>query len=534
MAAAVFVGYDAFLPPLPDYGLLGTNPSRPLANERVVAVAPNSPAANAGIRAGDTVSFGVTPLERAQARYAAPGTNVRVVVNGTRTVNLVAPRASFQPVLIVPLMIRLAFLAVAGLLAWRRPDDSAARALVLFLLCFGLLIGFDNTLMPTPLLSVILLQTGSTLLLLIGTGAATTFAANFPSGIARPVPRTLARIAQVLVAAAVLTTIAGTWWALSGAETLLPLYAVVWLFAAIVALLLGTLIVAYIQGEPSECQRRRWVFLMLGLALISVLIDVAVQMTSGYSQAVDNAALVFIGAIPFGLAYVILRHRVIDVGFVINRAVVYGAVSVIIVGIFVIVESLASSFVEGHSRAGSIALQLSVALVLGFSIRFIHARVEHAVDRVLFRQRHIDEAALAAFTHDAHYITNAATLIERCCATAIRHGHAVEAWVWQKGDAVVDENDPALVAMRARRAVADLHALGSTLRGAFAFPMIVRGELTGALVCGDKTEAEAYAPDEIEALRNMASAVGHALDGLRMRELEERVRLLEAVKLQRA
>jgi hypothetical protein len=55
----------------------------------------------------------------------------------------------------------------------------------------------------------------------------------------------------------------------------------------------------------------------------------------------------------------------------------------------------------------------------------------------------------------------------------------------------------------------------------------VRGELIGALICGVKENAEAYAPDEIEALRNMASAVGHALDALRIRELEERVRMLE-------
>jgi GAF domain-containing protein len=83
--------------------------------------------------------------------------------------------------------------------------------------------------------------------------------------------------------------------------------------------------------------------------------------------------------------------------------------------------------------------------------------------------------------------------------------------------------------MRARRIVADLHALGSALPGAFAFPMIVRGELLGALVCGNKEHVEAYTPDEIEALRNMTSAVGHALDAVRIRELEDRMRALEAI-----
>lgn len=518
---------------MPDYGLGSASATRPYANERVVSVEPNSPAARAGLRAGDFVSFGSTPLQRAEAHFAQPGTPVAVRVNGTRTVELVAHKLPFQTMLIVPLVIRLAFLAVAALLAWRRPGDSAARALVLFLLSFALLIGLPNTLMPTPLLSVIVLQTGSTILLLVGAGAAAIFAANFPSGVARPLPRTLARIVQALVALGVILTLAGSWVAKSAAVIGVTFYAIAWLFAVIVALLLAILIIAYVQGAPSERERRRWVFLMLGLALGAILVDIGVQIAIGYSGFVDNAALLFIGAIPFGFAYVILRHRVIDVGFVISRAVVYAGVSIIIVGIFVIVETLASNFVEQHSRAGSIALQLGVALALGFSIRFIHARVEGTIDRVFFRQRHLDEAALADFTHDAHYITDAGVLIERCSATAMRHAYAAKAWVWSKSDAGVDENDPALVAMRARRAVADLHALGSRMRGAYAFPMIVRGELIGALVCGNKTEAEAYTPDEIEALRGMASAVGHALDGLRMRELEERVRSLEA-KLQGA
>jgi GAF domain-containing protein len=541
-AAAVFVCYDTLLPVPPEYGLRTANQTMGAAqSQRVISVAPNSPGAMAGIRIGDTISFGKTPLERAEASYSAPGSRISVVVNGSRTVSLLTPRPAYATILLVPLVIRLAFLAVAALLAWRRWEDSTARALVLFLLCYGLLIGLPNTVMPTPLLSVLVLQTASTLLLLVGTAAAATFAAEFPDGAAQPVPRALARITQILTLVAAGVTIAATSFATTEHTVALARTAVIWLFVASALLVIAILIVAYVQGAAWERQRRRWVFLMLGTGLVAVAIDIAVQNTTGGSEIVDDATLLLIGAIPFGLAYVILRHRVIDVGFVINRAVVYSAVSIIIVGIIVIVDTLTSRFVEQHSRAASMAVQLAIALVLGFSIRFINARVEQAVDRVLFRQRHLDEAAIADFTLDAQYVTDAGVLLERCVATAMRHGHATAAGVWLRGPSglyephnssftqsqSVDENDPALVAMRARRVVADLHALGSALPGVLAFPMIVRGELNGALVCGNKEYAEAYAPDEIESLRNMAAAVGHALEALRVRELEERVRFLE-------
>jgi len=543
-AATLFVCYDAFLPQLPDYGLRVVNaPGPAVQTERVIAVSPGSPAARAGIHPGDTVSLGSTPLERAQVRYAAPGTPVTVWVNGAR-IGLVAPRAQFQTTLIVPLVIRLAFLAVAGLLAWRRPEDPAARALVLFLLCYGLLIGLPNTLMATPLLSAIVFETVTTALLMIGLGAAATFAAKFPGGAAQPLAGTLARITQLFSAVAVIVAIVSMPVAISGGAIAVWYYTIVWLFVASAALVVAILVVAYVQGAPSERQRRRWVFLLLGVGLVAVAIDIAVQNILGYSQIVDNLTLLFIGAIPFGLAYVILRHRVIDVGFVINRAIVYGAVSVFIVGIFVIVETLMSKYVERHSRAGSIAVQLAVALALGFSIRFIHLRVDRLVDWMLFRQRHLDEEAIRDFTHDAHYITNADVLLQRGVATAIGHAYASNAGIWLRESSgiyrehqatfsstpAVDENDPALVAMRARRIVADLPALGSALPGAFAFPMIVRGELIGALVCGSKELGEAYDPDETAALRDMASAVGHALDAMRIRELEEQLRSLESAR----
>ncbi len=81
-AAAVFVCYDTLLPLPPEYGLRTANQTmRAAQSQRVISVAPNSPGALAGIRVGDTISFGKTPLERAEASYSAPGSRISVVIN---------------------------------------------------------------------------------------------------------------------------------------------------------------------------------------------------------------------------------------------------------------------------------------------------------------------------------------------------------------------------------------------------------------------------------------------------------------------
>jgi hypothetical protein len=44
--------------------------------------------------------------------------------------------------------------------------------------------------------------------------------------------------------------------------------------------------------------------------------------------------------------------------------------------------------------------------------------------------------------------------------------------------------------------------------------MFGRGSLLGVLVCGAKRNGEAFAPDEIDALKTLAYGVGVALDAL--------------------
>lgn len=373
--------------------------------------------------------------------------------------------------------------------------------------------------------------------------AVATFAARFPSGIARPLPGLLARVATFIAVVTVAAAFTVEWLPRTAAGVSLLNDTFYIAFVVLGILVLATLVVAYVQGEPSERQRRRWVFLLLGIGLAGPLVDVIVQGTIGFREWVDNLSLLPLGVLPLGLAYVILRHRVIDVGFVLNRAVVYTIVSTVIVAVFVIVETLAGKYLEQTSHVASLTVQLGVTLLLGFSVRYIHSQVDRLVDTMLFRDRHLAEARIREFAHDASFITDETTLLVRCVQNVERWMHARGAGIWRyAGNGAyrpaqstfpqspeVDENDPAVVAMRARHVVVDLQDYGSRLPGILAFPMTVRGELIGILLCGLKAEDETYAPDERDALEAMAASVGHALDAIEVRELRRRLAQLEGL-----
>jgi hypothetical protein len=81
-----------------------------------------------------------------------------------------------------------------------------------------------------------------------------------------------------------------------------------------------------------------------------------------------------------------------------------------------------------------------------------------------------------------------------------------------------DENDAALVTLRASHEVVDLHLVDTALVGEFAYPMLARGHLVGALVLGPKTSGEPYAPDESAAITQVAHGVGVGLDLLNVTE----------------
>ena len=103
-----------------------------------------------------------------------------------------------------------------------------------------------------------------------------------------------------------------------------------------------------------------------------------------------------VGVIPFGLAYVILRHRVVDIGFALNRAAVFGGVSLVVVAMFVALEWFISKYLLTVGHVASSAVELAVALAIGFSLRPVHVRIDAIVDDLFFRKRHEANSACVA------------------------------------------------------------------------------------------------------------------------------------------
>jgi hypothetical protein len=159
----------------------------------------------------------------------------------------------------------------------------------------------------------------------------------------------------------------------------------------------------------------RWLGSMWLLGLVLQALPQIVRLAGSsilYSHYGDSLKALSVFCFAFGVAYPVLRHRLVDLNILISRATVYAIVSAIIVGIFIAAEWALGKVFEhslGFSRdRGDFAAQLvslALVLVLGISARSIHRFVEERLSKTFFRRRMEGLAAIERLAHEADVAT---------------------------------------------------------------------------------------------------------------------------------
>ncbi len=514
-----------------------------------LTVATGSSSYRAGLRTGDRVDLRLlSPAERYRwfQGWRPLGQRIDLPVMRGDAVHRVVLTAKFIP---LNWDVWVAFfgvgwmLAFGILIAWRRADSVEGRILALLLILWNIGASFYPINWTTPWAAA------DAAAAIIGTpiwygGLAlfATYAMSFapPPSLLR---RALALLSYAMVAVVTVYAVAyvfGVWTAMAdpthGWYTGILPQIVTGVLPYVFPLLCVAATIARTRGAPRA--RLVWAGASLGLVYV---VSIAIGAAVAFDPQFDARLILFIANVstiiaPLGLTYSLLSRRVLDIGFALNRALVFSGVSVVVVGIFVLVEWMLTEWLGNTGHSANLAISAALALLLGLSVRAIHHHVDRVLDTVFFRKRHEDEKAIRDFAHETAYITDARTLVARTKQTLELHtgaafvNLALDDGAGRYGG--VSENDPAIVALRAGNKIIDLHATRSDLHGEFAYPMIARGHLVGVLVMGSKRSGESYAPDESDAIAQLAHAVGGALDvlmlkaGVSLETLSEQLREL--------
>src|SRR5665213_3523812 len=126
--------------------------------------------------------------------------------------------------------------------------------------------------------------------------------------------------------------------------------------------------------------------------------------------------------VPTAVAYAILRHRIFDVSFALNRTLVYGVTSAFVLLVFAALEFVAERYLTDLTRVEGIAVEFAIALALIVSVRLVHGRVDRLVDNVLFRARHEQESALRRYATTVQFYTAQKPLVRDTLDALVRFG----------------------------------------------------------------------------------------------------------------
>jgi len=485
----------------------------------------------------------MTAAARAYAFFGVavqPGSSVDIaVIRGGRTLHVSVTAQPAPPLSrdllgrLVTALLNTPFLAALALLTlWRGKDRVAAGlcALALYGLTASALLSLCNVLVA-PLLTAWLVLLAVEAQYLFALPGLYVMAEGLAGAGMSARTRRFARVVVVSLGATALTLdvsrqISATYYghALSPAVAA----AVQALTLTLIAIPVLMLFAGYRKAPHESRLRIRWVLWSTAFLLACALAVFAlepVQTRYPYLfEFVYTARLLCMG----GYLYAAIRTRLVDVSFVVNRALVYAAITGLLFGIFSVLELGLHEFAVGDKL--SWALQAITALLLAMALSPLHRRLDHWVERFFFRKQRLAIAALRTFAAECAFIEQQSRLLEtaverlqqHCDAVAIYEralaGYQLRGATGRAWPESVDVDDSAFVALRARRQEVDLHGLASALGvDSLVFPMIVGEMLNGAVVCRPR-DGEQFAPDVRAALAEAAHNLGASLYILRYRE----------------
>jgi hypothetical protein len=158
----------------------------------------------------------------------------------------------------------------------------------------------------------------------------------------------------------------------------------------------GSLIVRFRRARGEERMQIKW--LALAGAVAAVTFPVALIASSLVSSAVSNIAIMLsVLALPIAAGIAILKYRLYDIDVVINRTLVYGALTATLAAVYVGSVLVLQLVLSGATNDSSLAVAASTLAVAAL-FRPARSRIQSAVDRRFYRRRYDARLTLESFS----------------------------------------------------------------------------------------------------------------------------------------
>jgi hypothetical protein len=187
------------------------------------------------------------------------------------------------------------------------------------------------------------------------------------------------------------------------------LYAVLPLLPLCMLASVGSLVARYRRVVGEERQQIKWISFAASVVGVMYLIAMVTSfafpsgawMAAGsplWLDLVAYAALASFTGVPIAVGFAVLRYRLYDIDVVINRTLVYGSLTAMLVGVYVgsivVLQGLVRALTGQESQLAIVASTLAVAALFNP----LRRRIQGFIDRRFYRRKYDAAKTLEAFS----------------------------------------------------------------------------------------------------------------------------------------
>lgn len=477
----------------------------------------------------------------------------------------VEPAEGLKRILLI-LPVVLASLVMGAFVAWRRPDDAAARVIGLFFFAVVLNV-VDDSVNEANTTWLLAFNTLIHLVEIVTFWFVASLGLHFSLIFPRP-HSWLERYPWLVWAIHLINPIVSITIAITSGDGLFGIFATAPETAryvtggALVIWALVNLVHSFRTARtPIERAQMRWLAWGTAVGIFPWLVGFILPLIIGGLRLgiVQTAILwLLLAAMPVSVAFAVLRYRLMDIDAVINRSLVYAALSAVVVGIYLfLATALGWLLVALSGQADNTTVVFLSTLGAALMIAPARTRIQQGIDRLFYRQQVNLPALLAewsktlATTLDRRELAH---LLEETAPSQLGVERAA-LWRWEGESAcfvamdgtVAAQGQPAQAMQQtllaARQPVVvnppdrPPDATLTPLRAhhlEVAVPLVVGTELAGVYAVGAKQSGAWYNRRDLEFLETLGAQAALALENAcLMEQLAEQERLKRDLEIAR-
>jgi signal transduction histidine kinase len=190
-------------------------------------------------------------------------------------------------------------------------------------------------------------------------------------------------------------------------------------------LALASLVVRFRRGGEQERQQLKWLLAAVVLLLVSLVAQILIP-------ALQNSFLLPLAAasLPIAIGIAVLRYRLYDIDLIINKALVYGGLAVLITAVYVVIVVGVGAMI---GRSQQLLLSLVATALIALAFQPLRQRAQRLANRLVYGKRATPYETLSEFSEHLSETFSQEDLLDRMARLLAQGTGAERAEIWVRG-----------------------------------------------------------------------------------------------------